>query len=209
MTHQHINLSKSGMIKINITSEVSKWYAHPGVPLRLLVDCSNCNGQYELVLCTKQKSKGAQKPQTSENLNTSLDPDPRTPFLRIKTKPIPTTRKSRRALQCDSDTRGCCKEQMYVSFKELGFEDWIIAPSGYNANYCRGSCESLYLTPDSFNNVYSRILEEMKRNQLGTGLRHCCAPTQYKSLDIFYLDHTISLIKRSIPKMVVEDCGCA
>ncbi|MGH0158678.1 UNVERIFIED_CONTAM: hypothetical protein FKN15_036019 [Acipenser sinensis] len=40
-----------------------------------------------------------------------------------------------------SDQKTACKKhELYVSFRELGWQDWIIAPEGYAANYCAGEC---------------------------------------------------------------------
>uniref|UniRef100_A0A8B9KN04 Bone morphogenetic protein 6 n=1 Tax=Astyanax mexicanus TaxID=7994 RepID=A0A8B9KN04_ASTMX len=40
-----------------------------------------------------------------------------------------------------SDQKTACrKHELYVSFRELGWQDWIIAPEGYAANYCDGEC---------------------------------------------------------------------
>ncbi|KAG8571703.1 hypothetical protein GDO81_011757 [Engystomops pustulosus] len=40
-----------------------------------------------------------------------------------------------------SDLKTACrKHELYVSFQDLGWQDWIIAPKGYAANYCGGEC---------------------------------------------------------------------
>uniref|UniRef100_A0A3Q4AQ22 TGF-beta family profile domain-containing protein n=1 Tax=Mola mola TaxID=94237 RepID=A0A3Q4AQ22_MOLML len=40
-----------------------------------------------------------------------------------------------------SDQKTACRRhELYVSFRELGWQDWIIAPEGYAANYCDGEC---------------------------------------------------------------------
>ncbi|XP_033266293.2 bone morphogenetic protein 7 isoform X3 [Orcinus orca] len=40
-----------------------------------------------------------------------------------------------------SDQRQACKKhELYVSFRDLGWQDWIIAPEGYAAYYCEGEC---------------------------------------------------------------------
>lgn len=39
------------------------------------------------------------------------------------------------------DTQKSCQIQtLYVSFKDLKWQDWIIAPDGYGAFYCSGDC---------------------------------------------------------------------
>ncbi|EMP31641.1 Bone morphogenetic protein 6, partial [Chelonia mydas] len=40
-----------------------------------------------------------------------------------------------------SDLKTACrKHELFVSFQDLGWQDWIIAPKGYAANYCDGEC---------------------------------------------------------------------
>uniref|UniRef100_A0A3B4VNE7 Bone morphogenetic protein 5 n=1 Tax=Seriola dumerili TaxID=41447 RepID=A0A3B4VNE7_SERDU len=36
--------------------------------------------------------------------------------------------------------QACKKHELYVSFRDLGWQDWIIAPEGYAAFYCDGEC---------------------------------------------------------------------
>lgn len=37
-------------------------------------------------------------------------------------------------------SRNCQRRQLYVSFRDLDWQDWIIAPEGYAAFYCDGEC---------------------------------------------------------------------
>lgn len=39
-----------------------------------------------------------------------------------------------------TDAQSCQIQQLYVSFKDLKWHDWIIAPDGYGAYYCSGEC---------------------------------------------------------------------
>ena len=43
---------------------------------------------------------------------------------------------------CSSSITECCRESLYISFKDLGWDDWILAPEGFHAFYCRGSCRT-------------------------------------------------------------------
>lgn len=36
--------------------------------------------------------------------------------------------------------KSCQIQTLYVSFKDLEWQDWIIAPEGYGAFYCSGEC---------------------------------------------------------------------
>lgn len=40
----------------------------------------------------------------------------------------------------DDHHKSCQIHTLYVSFKDLKWQDWIIAPDGYGAFYCSGEC---------------------------------------------------------------------
>ena len=40
----------------------------------------------------------------------------------------------------DHNPKSCQIQTLYVSFKDLKWQDWIIAPDGYGAFYCSGEC---------------------------------------------------------------------
>jgi len=59
------------------------------------------------------------------------DHDPDRPFLVVRTDPTAAKRVRRRAIECSGAVKGqCCKQRFYVSFSQLGWDDWIIAPQG-------------------------------------------------------------------------------
>ena len=49
-------------------------------------------------------------------------------------------RRERNKRSTDNCGTGCCMEHFYVNFTAIGWDDWIIAPKGYAANHCTGSC---------------------------------------------------------------------
>ncbi|XP_042864805.1 inhibin beta B chain-like [Penaeus japonicus] len=202
-TSLRVTPTRDGWRRLNLTSLVQRWFARSGERLRLLVDCSSCGGELEAPLFTPRKHKGAHKPG-SRRAEAS-----HRPFLVVHTAPTPSRRLSRRALQCDKNTQLCCKQELFISFNELGWDDWIIAPRGYKANYCKGSCDSVYRTPDSFTNFHAHVLEELRRNRPAGALTQCCAPTKLSPMSLIYLDEYSNIIKRDVPRMVVEECGCA
>ena len=48
--------------------------------------------------------------------------------------------RKKRSLDCDAaaKTSICCREHFYVNFTHIGWDNWILQPSGYSANYCKG-----------------------------------------------------------------------
>ena len=141
-------------------------------------------------------------PEEEEMLNSSR------PFLVLHTEARRERRIRRRAINCNGALHGqCCKESFYVSFKALGWDDWIIAPRGYFANYCRGDCTGPYRTPDTFQTFHAHFIEEYRKMGLLNGMQPCCAPIKFSSMSLIYYGDE-GIIKRDLPKMVVDECGC-
>jgi hypothetical protein len=135
------------------------------------------------------------------------------PFLVLETETAPNSKRNRRrTLECGPRVKHCCKQRFYVSFQDLGWDDWIIAPKGYYANYCRGHCGGTFRTPDTFLNYHTHVMEEYKRTPDGQsnmeGITPCCAPTKFASMSLIYFGPDYNIIKRDLPKMIVEECGC-
>lgn len=59
---------------------------------------------------------------------------------RRKAPPAETQRTHPFFEQRPADAQSCQIQQLYVSFKDLKWHDWIIAPDGYGAYYCSGEC---------------------------------------------------------------------
>ncbi|KAJ8932966.1 hypothetical protein NQ318_004477 [Aromia moschata] len=187
--------SNSGWQKIDLTETVRSWLSESGrhEKLRLFVDCSCCSN-WRVHLFNADRS------DTRSN--------PNRPFLVIHTDPSTAKRVRRRAIDCSADSGNqCCKQRFYVSFKALGWDNWVIAPQGYYANYCRGDCGH-HRTPDTYVTYHTHVIEGMRQTQHLSGMTPCCAPLKFSSMSMIYYGAGSTLIKRDLPKMVVDECGC-
>lgn len=197
-TSKEVSLTKLGWNKIDVTSLVKKWYYNSTNnlnSLQLLVDCSGCvrNNLHVHLLQGDHRESESTKP-----------------FLVVHIEPHVIKRTRRRAVDCENArNQQCCKHRFYVSFKTLGWDDWIIAPNGYYANYCRGDCGSgIHRSPDTFLTYYSHVLHEVRKYSKLNGNQLCCAPLKFSSMSLIYFGPDSKIIKRDLPKMVVEECGC-
>ena len=78
------------------------------------------------------------------------------PFLVIHTRESSKPRQ-KRSSNCPLES--CCMESFYVSFKELGWSEWIVQPPGYYSNYCKGNCRcKLYLSFLYISDIYYYML---------------------------------------------------
>ncbi|XP_075061288.1 bone morphogenetic protein 10 [Mixophyes fleayi] len=101
----------------------------------------------------------------------------------------------------------CRKTSLYIDFKEIGWDSWIIAPAGYEAYECRGVCNyplTENVTPTKHAIVQTLI--HMKNAQKAA--KACCVATKLDAISILYLDAGVVTYKFKYEGMVVSECGC-
>ncbi|TRY53810.1 hypothetical protein DNTS_002770 [Danionella cerebrum] len=136
------------------------------------------------------------------------------PFLMVVLKSAEELqhRRSKRALECDGKTKVCCKRQFYVNFKDIGWSDWIIAPSGYHANYCEGDCPgNVAGITGSALSFHSTVISHYRMRGYSpfTNMKSCCVPTRLRAMSMLYYNEEQKIIKKDIQNMIVEECGCS
>ena len=168
-------------ISLDVMKRVKEWFKSPRNKTeirKLKVSCENC----ETVLQFSHK--------TTER-----------PFIIIKTGKSMRKKRIRRSLDCLPDSKVCCRKQFYVSFKKIKWDDWIIQPTGFQANYCEGSCTG-HAVPSY---AHSTILQRMNDKEFPL----CCVATNMKPLSLLYFGGDGLIFKREIKDMMVERCGCS
>uniref|UniRef100_A0A8C4T4V3 Bone morphogenetic protein 6 n=1 Tax=Erpetoichthys calabaricus TaxID=27687 RepID=A0A8C4T4V3_ERPCA len=107
-----------------------------------------------------------------------------------------------------SDQKTACrKHELYVSFRELGWQDWIIAPEGYAANYCDGECSfPLNAHMNATNHAIVQTLVHLMNPE--NVPKPCCAPTKLNAISVLYFDDNSNVILKKYKNMVVRACGC-
>ncbi|XP_043921352.1 bone morphogenetic protein 6 [Protopterus annectens] len=107
-----------------------------------------------------------------------------------------------------SDLKTACrKHELYVSFRDLGWQDWIIAPEGYAANYCEGECSfPLNAHMNATNHAIVQTLVHLMNPE--NVPKPFCAPTKLNAISVLYFDDNANVILRKHKNMVVRACGC-
>ncbi|XP_053320248.1 bone morphogenetic protein 10 [Spea bombifrons] len=101
----------------------------------------------------------------------------------------------------------CKKTSLYIDFKEIGWDSWIIAPTGYEAYECRGVCSyplTEHVTPTK--HAIVQTLVHMKNAQKAS--KACCVATKLDPISILYMDAGVMTYKYKYEGMVVSECGC-
>ncbi|XP_021238524.1 inhibin beta C chain-like, partial [Numida meleagris] len=136
--------------------------------------------------------------------------DAHRPFVAVRARTgTPQLLRRRRGIDCGGATRMCCRQEFFVDFKEIGWEDWIIQPEGYHMNYCSGLCPPhVAAAPGVAASFHTAVLNLIKANNADAAADSCCVPTLRRPLSLLYYDRDSNIVKTDIPDMIVDACGC-
>ena len=85
----------------------------------------------------------------------------------------------------------------YVDFAEVGWNDWIVAPPGYNAQVCHGDCP--FPLADHLNATNHAIVQTMVNSVDPSAVpRSCCVPTELSPISMLYLDEYEKVVLKMI-----------
>ncbi|NWX67204.1 INHBC protein, partial [Promerops cafer] len=133
------------------------------------------------------------------------------PFLVAKVKVRePEHHVAKRSLRCSQNSNLCCRKDYYVDFRDIGWNDWIIKPEGYQINYCVGQCP-LHVagSPGMASSFHTAVFNLVKANNIQASGHSCCVPTRRRPLSVLYFDRNSNIVKTDIPDMIVDACGCS
>ncbi|NWX07724.1 GDF6 factor, partial [Caloenas nicobarica] len=127
----------------------------------------------------------------------------------------PKRRKRRTTIAARSGGRGqgkkaktrCSRKPLHVNFKELGWDDWIIAPLDYEAYHCEGVCDfplRSHLEPTN-HAIIQTLMNSMDPESTPPS---CCVPSKLSPISILYIDSGNNVVYKQYEDMVVETCGC-
>lgn len=100
----------------------------------------------------------------------------------------------------------CQRKPLYVDFEQVGFNDWIHAPQGYDAFYCQGECT--FPLANHMNASNHAVMQTLMNSINSNVPRSCCIPTRLRSQTLLYMDDEKNLVVKTYPDMAVEECGC-
>ncbi|KAL0962426.1 hypothetical protein UPYG_G00339890 [Umbra pygmaea] len=217
---QSVPAGQEGWLAFDVTSASNRWLLHPrsNMGIRLYVeteeDRSLSAGWVGLVGRRGPRSKqpfmvtffrASQAPCRPPR---ALKPNPR------KKKPkydLPLPSIHGEVLQdhnhANSGRQACKRHELYVSFSDLGWKDWVLAPTGYSAFYCDGEC--LYPLGSCMNAtnhaMIQLVVHLLKPDEVP---KACCAPTKLSPISVLFYDDNNNVILKKHRNMVVKTCGC-
>ncbi|XP_042198803.1 growth/differentiation factor 15-like [Callorhinchus milii] len=106
---------------------------------------------------------------------------------------------------CQRRQRTCCRKSLQVSFKEIGWTDWIRAPESYNMYNCGGSCPDKYKAA----NMHAMIKSSLHRLSGGSSPGLCCTPASYEPMTLLHYSSEGRLTLTAFEGMIVTQCHCS
>ncbi|XP_003223677.1 inhibin beta E chain [Anolis carolinensis] len=191
LAEQQLGSKGSSWHTFSLMPGMQNFFQHKEKALQLELQCKGCHPNITALVTTTGSSHQ--------------------PFLVVKAKVRePSHQITKRSLSCDQNSAVCCRKDYYVDFRDIGWNDWIFKPEGYQINYCMGECPMhLAGTPGIAASFHTTVFNLVKANNIQTAGRSCCVPTQRRALSLLYFDPNSNLIKTDIPDMVVDACGCS
>ncbi|KAL6112286.1 gdf5 [Pungitius sinensis] len=123
-----------------------------------------------------------------------------------KSPPPPPPPPQHQAVKMQTRPR-CHRRRLHVNFKEMGWDDWIIAPLEYEAFHCDGVCDfpiRSHLEPTN-HAIIQTLMNSMDPESTPPT---CCVPTRLSPISILYIDSANNVVYKQYEDMVVESCGC-
>lgn len=202
----------AGWLGINVTKCLSTWVAFPDSNKGIYLSVHPKDKSHEIrpedIGLVTMKGDEATHPFMVAFLKASTSVKPRTTRevkTRVKKSDIPSV--FGKGYEADSRSTTCQINTLYISFKDLKWQDWIIAPEGYAAYFCHGECNfPLNAHMNASNHAIVQTLVHLMNPTRYP--KSCCAPTKLSSISVLYFLDDHNVVLKKYKQMVVKTCGC-
>ncbi|XP_075042149.1 bone morphogenetic protein 15 [Mixophyes fleayi] len=101
----------------------------------------------------------------------------------------------------------CSLRPFWVSFHQLGWDHWIIAPHRYNPGYCKGDCPRLLHS--GYNSPNHAIIQNFINQVVdGNVPRPSCVPYSYGPISVLMIEPGGNILYKEYENMMAESCTC-
>ncbi|KAI4878357.1 hypothetical protein NFI96_013999 [Prochilodus magdalenae] len=102
----------------------------------------------------------------------------------------------------------CKRTSLYVEFKDIGWDSWVLAPPGFEAYTCHGACT--YPLPSQVSPTKHAIIQTLVNLKSPQKVSQtCCVPTKLEPISLLYMNENGHVIfQHKYEGMVVAECGC-
>lgn len=174
--------------------------------LELSVDSQNIRELVELDMSVDSAGSDVERVMTSSNYSEIVTSPTLDVYAQEKDILKRVKRHNRRRGNCkksDEETK-CCRYPIKISFADIGWDDWIIAPHEYRGYYCSGNCPYRY----KLANMFAGIKAILHLNHPNKVPPPCCVATKLSPFTILHYDNNGRYQFIEYPDLVVEQCKC-
>ncbi|XP_070707065.1 bone morphogenetic protein 10-like [Pempheris klunzingeri] len=101
----------------------------------------------------------------------------------------------------------CKRTRLFVDFKDIGWDTWVIQPLGYEAYECKGVCNPP-MTAEVSPTKHAIVQTLLSLKNPERASRACCVPTKLEPISLLYHDNGVITFNHKYEGMVVAECGC-
>ncbi|XP_053196270.1 bone morphogenetic protein 10-like [Scomber japonicus] len=101
----------------------------------------------------------------------------------------------------------CKRTPLFVDFKDIGWDSWVIQPLGYEAYECNGVCK-IPMTSEVSPTRHAIVQTLLSTKSPERTSRACCVPTKLEPISLLYHDNGVITFNHKYEGMVVAECGC-
>nr|XP_056714996.1 bone morphogenetic protein 15 [Euleptes europaea] len=103
--------------------------------------------------------------------------------------------------------RECSLHRFRVSFQQLGWDHWIIAPHSYQPQYCKGNCPRVlhfgYHSPNHA--IIQNFINELVDQSVPPP---SCVPYEYSPISILMMEQNGTILYKVYEDMIAKSCTC-
>ncbi|XP_074133434.1 bone morphogenetic protein 15 [Sminthopsis crassicaudata] len=101
----------------------------------------------------------------------------------------------------------CALYPFQVSFSQLGWDSWVIAPRRYNLNYCKGTCP--WMLHSGLHSPNHAIIQNLINTMVDRSVpRSSCVPYKYTPISVLLIEASGSILYKEFEDMIAESCTC-
>ncbi|KAL6096890.1 bmp10 [Pungitius sinensis] len=104
-------------------------------------------------------------------------------------------------------SESCKRTPLFVDFRDIGWDSWIIQPLGYQAYECNGVCNPP-MTSEVSPTKHAIVQTLLSNKSPGKASRACCVPTKLEPISLLYHENGVITFNHKYEGMVVAECGC-
>ncbi|KAM8827856.1 bone morphogenetic protein 10 [Spinachia spinachia] len=104
-------------------------------------------------------------------------------------------------------SESCKRTPLFVDFRDIGWDSWILRPLGYEAYECNGVCNPP-MTSEVSPTKHAIVQTLLSNKSPEKASRACCVPTKLEPISLLYQENGVTTINLKYEGMVVGECGC-